>query len=605
MYGAPATTNGVGSERQRLLAEVVGESPDPPREPLSRGARVASALVAIAVAGCAVIGTLSLVGAAPLARLGAIGDAGWARELTPEELELKKRNEREAAEATLVAVGNLAGLGQINMPAVGEVKHNLNEVAKKLGSTGECPEAFIRPQVGDKSDWDVSYLASLNLADQVYVICVDCAGLLIPEPIAHKTLLVDGKIYDACDQADNIGLDHYKRASLSHGAAIADALIKQFGKVAIVEDDSTSPDGEHAVTLAPTDLEGFAQAMKQNDWSFFRMGWRQFTLEMDPTLECPQECKCDVRTSKLCFVSNGGCDLRSSDSYIISERYYRWTLDKLINGGTVDYDVLPRAPGVLLTLPILSTQKRLDINIEHQAAVSQLFMERCLIGEVPEEVLGDVKFADEELSEVDKQDTEKNGPHRRVDAKQTHAEKAAAVAAANPDSAGAQRNAERAARMAAEAIAYKSPNGESEDEDVIAVVEGLMSTSDDGSEETESTDAEPLSAAESSDAESETDAEDAVVVPDPAIESILDFDTGPKTTVSEPVYELNAQGAESFDDDAPDSETSEEAAPEADAESNSDSGSDSGSVSDSVSDDGAGESGIQTSGEFIAQTQRR
>ena len=40
MYGAPATTNGVGSERQRLLAEVVGESPDPPREPLSRGARV-------------------------------------------------------------------------------------------------------------------------------------------------------------------------------------------------------------------------------------------------------------------------------------------------------------------------------------------------------------------------------------------------------------------------------------------------------------------------------------------------------------------------------------------------------------------------------------
>lgn len=597
MYGAPATTYGVGSERQRLLAEVVGESPDPPREPLSRGARVASALVAVAVAGCAVVGTLSLVGATPLARLGAIGDAGWARELTPEELELKERNEREAAEATVVAVGHLAGLGQFNMPAVGEVKHDLNEVAKKLGSTGECPEAFIRPQVGDKSDWDVSYLASLNLADQVYVICVDCAGLLIPEPIAHKTLLVDGKIYDACDQADTIGLNHYKRASLSHGAAIADALIKQFGKVAVVEDDSTSPDGEHAVTLAPTDLEGFAQAMKQEDWSFFRMGWRQFTLEMDPTLECPQECKCDVRTSKLCFVSSGGCDLRSSDSYIISERYYRWTLDKLINGGTVDYDVLPRAPGVLLTLPILSTQKRLDINIEHQAAVSELFMERCLTGEVPEEILGDVKSADEELFEVDKQDTEKKGPHRRVDAKQTHAEKAAAVAAANPDSAGAQRNAERAAKMAAEAIAYKVPIGESEDEDVIAVVEGLMSASDDGSEETESTDAEPLSAAESSDAKSETDAEDAVVVPDPAVESILDDDTAPETTVSEE----NAQGAESVEDDAPDSETSEEAAPEADAESNSVSG----SVSDAVSEVGAGESGIQTSGAFIAQTQRR
>lgn len=596
MYGAPATTNGVGSERQRLLAEVVGESPDPPREPLSRGARVASALVAVAVAGCAVIGTLSFVGATPLARLGAIGDAGWARELTPEELELKERNEREAAEATVVAVGNLAGLGQFNMPAVGEVKHDLIEVAKKLGSTGECPEAFIRPQVGDKSDWDVSYLASLNLADQVYVICVDCAGLLIPERIAHKTLLVDGKIYDACDQADSIGLDHYKRASLSHGAAIADALIKQFGKVAIVEDDSTSPEGEHAVTLEPSDLHGFAQAMKQEDWSFFRMGWRQFTLEMNPTMECPQECKCDVRTSKLCFVSNGGCDLRSSDSYIISERYYRWTLDKLINGGTVDYDVLPRAPGVLLTLPILSTQKRLDINIEHQAAVSDLFMERCLTGGVPEEVFGDVKFAEEELFEVDKLDMELQGAHRRVEAKQARAEKAAVVAAENPDSAGAQRNAERAARIAAKALDYK-PNDTSEDEEVIAVVEGLMSTSDDGSEETESTDAEPLSAAESSDAAFEIDAEDAIVVPDPAVESILDDGTAPETIVSEE----NAQGAESIEDDAPDSETSEEAAPEADAESNSDSGWD----LDSVSEVGAGESGIQTSGAFIAQTQRR
>ena len=591
MYGAPATTNGVGSERQRLLAEVVGESPDPPREPLSRGARVASALVAVAVAGCAVIGTLSFVGATPLARLGAIGDAGWARELTPEELELKERNEREAAEATVVAVGNLAGLGQFNMPAVGEVKHDLIEVAKKLGSTGECPEAFIRPQVGDKSDWDVSYLASLNLADQVYVICVDCAGLRIPERIAHKTLLVDGKIYDACDQADSIGLDHYKRASLSHGAAIADALIKHFGKVAIVEDDSTSPDGEHAVTLVPSDLHGFAQAMKQEDWSFFRMGWRQFTLEMNPTMECPQECKCDVRTSKLCFVSNGGCDLRSSDSYIISERYYRWTLDKLINGGTVDYDVLPRAPGVLLTLPILSTQKRLDINIEHQAAVSDLFMERCLTGEVPEEVLGDVKLAEEELFEVDKLDTELQGAHRRVDAKQAHAKKAAAVAAENPDSAVAQRNAERAARIAAKAIDYK-PNDTPEDEDVIAVVEGLMSASDDGSEETESTDA-----AESSDAAFEIDAEDAVVVPDPAIESILEDDTAPETIVSEE----NAQGAEAVEDDAPDSETSEEAAPEADVESNSDLGLDSVSVSDV----GASDSGIQTSGAFIAQTQRR
>ena len=246
--------------------------------------------------------------------------------------------------------------------------------------------------------------------------------------------------------------------------------------------------------LAPTDLHGFAQAMAREDWSFFRMGWRQFTLEMDPRMECPRECKCDARTSRLCFVSSGGCDLRSSDSYIISERYYRWTVDKLISGGTIDYDVLPRAPGVLLTIPVLSAQKRLDINIEHQAAVSDLFAKRCLVGEVPEEFSRDEAFAEEELFEIDERDTESWGPHSRADGTQTSAERAAAWKEAHPEStAGVRRNVTE--RTAA----------------VEAVVDNLMTTSDGGSEETELTEAELSSAAESSDAELEDDAEDSVV----------------------------------------------------------------------------------------------
>jgi hypothetical protein len=79
-------------------------------------------------------------------------------------------------------------------------------------------------------------------------------------------------------------------------------------------------------------------------------------------------------------VGRGGCDLRSSDSYVISSRYYRWMLDALIMGGTVDYDVLPRAPGMLLALPVLSVQERLDIPTEHQAALSDLFVKKCMTG---------------------------------------------------------------------------------------------------------------------------------------------------------------------------------------------------------------------------------
>ena len=51
------------------------------------------------------------------------------------------------------------------------------------------------------------------------------------------------------------------------------------------------------------------------------------------------------RGDKLCMVKASGCDLRSSDSYIISQRYFSWMVNAIINGGTVDYDVLPLAPG--------------------------------------------------------------------------------------------------------------------------------------------------------------------------------------------------------------------------------------------------------------------
>ena len=267
------------------------------------------------------------------------------------------------------------------MPAMGVVKHDLDEVAVKLGSTGECPEAFIRPRVGDKPDWDVSYLASLFLADQIRHL-LRLRESASQTQIAHKTLLVDGKVYDACDQADSIGLDHYKRASLSHGAAISDAMIKRFGKVAVVEDDSTSPVGAHAVRLAPTDLHGFAQAWREKTGASF--AWVGGSLPSRWTLD-GVPAGVQVRRANLEAVLRVQRWLRSALQRlaIISERYYRWTVDKLISGGTIDYDVLPRAPGVLLTIPVLSAQKRLDINIEHQAAVSDLFASGASSGRFP------------------------------------------------------------------------------------------------------------------------------------------------------------------------------------------------------------------------------
>jgi hypothetical protein len=280
-----------------------------------------------------------------------------------------------------------AKTGVVNEPVTLNARHDLSHVAAKLGAWGDCPRAFRKPRVGAKSDWSAAYVQTLSLAEQVYVLCVRCDEFVAPNSLASKTVLIDGRVFDECDQADKYGLDHYKRASLSHAAAVADAMNKKYKAVAVVEEDSTTPRNAGQVFDAPlSDVDAFAlkKALAAEDWSFARLGWRQYTLEIAPTSQCPPQCSCLMRGEKLCFVAGSGCDLRSSDSYIISHRYFRWMLDQLIQGGTVDYDVLPRAPGTLLALPILSAQKTLDIPVEHQAAVSELFMNRCLVGDVPD-----------------------------------------------------------------------------------------------------------------------------------------------------------------------------------------------------------------------------
>ena len=431
-------------------------------------------LAASVVAGvCCVLGVAALGGgglgargAVRLSGLGDLLDAGFGRDLTPEEQARKNALERAAAARSAAALGDsfalddddaslirsraaprlgafaeeratsvsevsarqklagvdgsgsplagrlgsaalgadgapivLARAGVLNEPVLTNARHDLSHVASKLGAWGDCPRAFRQPRVGVKRDWSAAYVQALALAEQVYVLCVRCDAFVVPEALGGKTLLVDGRVFDECDQADKYGLDHYKRASLSHAAAVADAVNKKFKSVAVVEEDSVTPmkGAGFDAPLSATDAFALRKALAADDWSFARLGWRQYTLEIAPQSECPTQCSCAMRGEKLCFVAGSGCDLRSSDSYIISHRYFRWTLDQLIQGGTIDYDVLPRAPGTLLALPIFSAQKTLDTPVEHQAAVSELFMNRCLFGEVPDfsrEAAGDALGAD-------------------------------------------------------------------------------------------------------------------------------------------------------------------------------------------------------------------
>ena len=343
-------------------------------------------------------------------------DPSRGRDLTPVEFEWKEQAEladaERAAKATdaLLAdiprkplaghsepfVGTVSALGAVvnilggadgpskdadgrlvNVPEVRGVYANLDEVANKLGSTsGVCPNAFVSPVVGEHVGWTPAYLAALDLADHLYVVCVDCGKVRIPERLASKTTLVDGLAVDGCVKAGFFGLQHYQRASFTHAFAAANAIVQGHDKAAVVEEDSVSPE-DSAADLSGNDLADFASAMTNSDWSFLRLGWRQYTLELQPKLDCPRECACTPIADKLCYVTSGGCDLRSSDSYVVSRRYMKWLMHSLITGGIVDYNVLPSAPGTLLAMPLLSVQAHLDIPGEHQSAIAKMFWTKC------------------------------------------------------------------------------------------------------------------------------------------------------------------------------------------------------------------------------------
>ena len=99
----------------------------------------------------------------------------------------------------------IARRGVPNAPVVRGARHDLTRVAAKLGGWGECPKAFARPKlVGNNPRWSDSYVEALALADAVYVLCMRCDQMRVPERLAKKTVLVNGGVFDRCDHADEL-----------------------------------------------------------------------------------------------------------------------------------------------------------------------------------------------------------------------------------------------------------------------------------------------------------------------------------------------------------------------------------------------------------------
>ena len=79
----------------------------------------------------------------------------------------------------------------------------------------------------------------------------------------------------------------------------------------------------HDEPLSNIAFNGSNSRSYAKEWYMLRMGYRPLTIESSPDMEeCPGECRCEQVGSLLCYLATAGCDLRSSDAYLIHSRAY-------------------------------------------------------------------------------------------------------------------------------------------------------------------------------------------------------------------------------------------------------------------------------------------
>ena len=107
-------------------------------------------------------------------------------------------------------------------------------------------------------------------------------------------------------------------------------------------------------------------------WSMIRFGFRSYFLEKTSREPCLTECRCYIKhdtAREFCKLSKPGCDMRSSDFYVIHKTSYAPLLSKLLDlkqansKRIIDTAPMRSLANQWLILPQASIQTKLDIPI--------------------------------------------------------------------------------------------------------------------------------------------------------------------------------------------------------------------------------------------------
>lgn len=221
--------------------------------------------------------------------------------------------------------------------------------------------------------------------DHVFVLAVQTCQLALPDKLAQRTTCISGKELDKCAPKRYIAgqFTHAMKVSFAHATILELAQTAQYRHVAIIEIDAVfSRD-----SFLPHSVDNFKRILSSNDWNIIRFGYRPYFLEESSRERCSRRCRCHIDTRyghDFCKLWNSGCDMRSSDFYIIHQNSFGKLKGKIIDlrnqnsKRIIDTWPMRSISKQWMLIPHGTIQQRLDIPLDYQVGLQSLYMKKCV-----------------------------------------------------------------------------------------------------------------------------------------------------------------------------------------------------------------------------------
>jgi len=240
--------------------------------------------------------------------------------------------------------------------------------------------------VDEWSDSMPSVLSSMLLfVDHTFVLSVDGCESKIPASLESRATCIVGRVLDRCTPARFVRgkYKHAMKVTFTHAMVLLISQRSGYRHVAVIEDDIKFVERK----LSPGSVHDFFQLLQTNSWSLIRFGYRPYFLQDGGgATPCPMKCRCEINANMgdhLCKLPKAGCDLRSSDFYVVHSRHFldlaSRTLDMSVQNSQRIVDVYPMRAfsNQWLFLPQVSYQATLDIPADYQLGAGALYVKKC------------------------------------------------------------------------------------------------------------------------------------------------------------------------------------------------------------------------------------